>query len=318
MSVETRRSPPFTRNRNDYRTNTPHTTENTQDVFRTELQAQGILGVLEGGAGGDENVSERAGAGDGDDHRGLARTPSAGESLFLHVLRKLESIDVLGEGDVPDETAGDDANAVADNGGAGAGSGGLAIEGADACDSNAVVSGFSPRAAGVGSSFAGVGAKLRSKFRKPSAFGIPSIPSTPLGRGGVWGSSGSGGVDDASAGDTTTSATGAGGSAGVDGGGKAFVEGASKALAVNRDRVMSWMKERRPKDLSPRATSRRGTSFGLTVVGTARSRKKKETGSFLVPLYDGAITPGINHEHALYRFFAASFGTTSLTWARFS
>ncbi|CAM9112598.1 unnamed protein product, partial [Sphacelaria rigidula] len=161
-----------------------------KDVFRTELQAQGILGVLEGGAGGDENVSERAGAGDGDDHRGLARTPSAGESLFLHVLRKLESIDVLGEGDVPDETAGDDANAVADNGGAGAGSGGLAIEGADACDSNAVVSGFSPRAAGVGSSFAGVGAKLRSKFRKPSAFGIPSIPSTPLGRGGVWGSSG--------------------------------------------------------------------------------------------------------------------------------
>ncbi|CAN0483535.1 unnamed protein product, partial [Discosporangium mesarthrocarpum] len=34
----------------------------------------------------------------------------------------------------------------------------------------------------------------------------------------------------------------------VDAGGKALVEGASKALATNRERVMSWMKDLRPKE----------------------------------------------------------------------
>lgn len=234
-----------------------------QDVFRTELQAQGMLGVLEGGgenrarggSGGDDNFS-------GD---GASKPPSGGENLFLNMLRKLESIDVLGEGEEGGSASadngmnGDGGGSGGNGGGGGGGDGGggggggglgsLSINGEDV-DGGVLSS--SPRAVGVGSSFAGVGAKLRSKFRKPSAFGIPS---TPLGRGGGWG--GGGGGDDVAVGDATVAAeTGAG--AGVDGGSKAFVEGASKALAMNRDRVMSWMKERRPKDLSPRQASRRG------------------------------------------------------------
>ena len=174
--------------------------------------------------------------------------PVGGESLFMNVLRRLESIEVLGE-----ETPGAVAPAVARGvgateslGGYGSDPGGNRAEGRREEDPFAsrgndredhVPSPLAmPGTAGtVGSSLAGVGAKLRSRFRKPGGFGLTG-QSTPSAGGGD--------------GDS----------------GKAFVEGATKALAINRERMMGWMKDFRPKDWSPRAANRQGLNAHLVAV----------------------------------------------------
>ena len=206
----------------------------SQGVLRAELQAQGMLG---GGGGGSGAGGEADTGGEG----GNNNTSPQGEGIFLNMLRRLESVDVIGE-DSP-RAAAAAAAAAAENGGgdadgevgdAGAERSGIAgsssSQGADPQDGTPA----GAAAGGVGSSFAGVGAKLRSKFRKPGVgFGLAQ---------GSGGQSGAGG----------------GAADGVGEGGKAFVEGASKALAVNRERVMGWMKDLRPKDWSPKEAGREG------------------------------------------------------------
>lgn len=212
-----------------------------------------------GGSGGDgngngksDNASQNGGGGGGE---GTGKSDSAAssvgvEGLFMNVLRRLESIEVLGE-ETPTAVTGPAESVLASTpappgratdtriSGNGHGKG---DDNGDADDSNrkrqGALDSSQPPAAdaggsagGVGSSLAGVGAKLRSRLRKPAGFGLPGAPS-----GGGRGKAG-----------------------GKDGdSGKAFVEGATKALAINRERVMGWMKDLRPKDWSPRAVERRG------------------------------------------------------------
>eukprot|EP00752_Nemacystus_decipiens_P006496 g5849.t1 len=207
-------------------------------VLRAELQAQGMLGG--GGGGGGGGGSGDGGEGETGGDGGNNNVSPQGEGIFLNMLRRLESVDVMGE-DSPRAAAA----AAAENGGgdadgdagdaAGAERSGRAgsstSRGADLQDGT---SAGGAAMGGVGSSFAGVGAKLRSKFRKPGGgFGLAQ------GGGGHSAAAGGGGAAD-----------------GVGEGGKAFVEGASKALAVNRERVMGWMKDLRPKDWSPKEAGR--------------------------------------------------------------
>lgn len=197
------------------KTNPPAGSCPCQGVLRAELQAQGMLG---GGGGGEE--------GDAGGEGGNGNTSPQGEGIFLNMLRRLEQVDVMGE-DSPRAAAAAAAaaaSAVPENS-----AGGTDGDAGDCGEEAGGRAGAAAAAAagGVGSSFAGVGAKLRSKFRKP---------------GGGFGLAQGGGGQ----------AAGGGAAEGVGEGGKAFVEGASKALAVNRERVMGWMKELRPKDWSPK------------------------------------------------------------------
>ncbi|CAN0119310.1 unnamed protein product, partial [Ectocarpus sp. 13 AM-2016] len=201
-------------------------------VFRAELQAQGMLGGS--GDGGDAG-----GDAEGSGNSGEPSPP--GEGLFLNMLRRLENVDVTGE-DSPRAAAAAAAATAADGAANGfnrdesRGGGGDGAEVTAQGTYHQEVA--TPGGGGVGSSFAGVGAKLRSKFRKPGrGFGLPQ---------GVSGRGGGGGGDQTVGGATE----------GVGEGGKAFVEGASKALAVNRERMMGWMKELRPKDWSPKEAER--------------------------------------------------------------
>lgn len=213
-----------------------------------------------GGSSGSNG--DGGGGGGGHHHTSL----SGAEGLFLNILRRLESIDVLGE-DAPTgvQRPADAGSGESVEGSVGAISGveGGSNNGVDAdggllgVGSKVAAGRDSGSSSGVGSSLAGVGAKLRFKFRKPSGFGLPATPS---GRGGGWvggGGSGGGGTSEEIVGDGGVGVA-AGTGAGADGGGNAFVEGASKALAMNRDRVMGWMKELRPKDLPPQEASRKG------------------------------------------------------------
>lgn len=217
-----------------------------QGVFRAELQGQGVVG----GSGGDGNgngKSDKApqngggGGGEGTSKSDSAASSAGVEGLFMNVLRRLESIEVLGE-ETPTAVAGPAESVPAstpvppgkapDNRSNGNGHGKRDDNGQGALDSSqppAAAGGVS--AGGVGSSLAGVGAKLRSRLRKPGGFGLHGAPSGG-GRGRTGGKEGDSG--------------------------KAFVEGATKALAINRERVMGWMKDLRPKDWSPRAAERRG------------------------------------------------------------
>lgn len=200
-----------------------------------------------GGSGGDGNYngkSENAsqnGGGEGTGKSDSAPSSAGVEGLFMNVLRRLESIEVLGE-ETPTAVAGPTESVPAstsvpprkapDNRINGNGHGKRDDNGQGALDSSqppGAAAGGS--AGGVGSSFAGVGAKLRSRLRKPGGFGLHGTPSGG-GRGRAGGKDGESG--------------------------KAFVEGATKALALNRERVMGWMKDLRPKDWSPRAAEHRG------------------------------------------------------------
>lgn len=190
-----------------------------------------MLGGSGSGSGDGETVGD---ATSGGSSGGGGNTSPPGEGIFLNMLRRLENVDVAGE-DSPRTAA---AAAAAGSGGGSDGSldgrdeggGSLEGEGRGGAGSRWAEHDQEERAAGgggVGSSFAGVGAKLRSKFRKP-------------------------------VGGQTGGTAGGGAAEGVGEGGKAFVEGASKALAANRERVMGWMKELRPKDWSPKEAERKG------------------------------------------------------------
>ncbi|CAM9470559.1 unnamed protein product [Pylaiella littoralis] len=215
-------------------------------VLRAELQAQGMLGGPSGGGGGGGNGDT---CGDSSGGGGA----SSGEGIFLNMLRRLENVDVAGE-DSPTAAAAAAAAAegtenwdvgCSDNGRDGGDcgeqrGGGGGERGRTGSSGSRGEGHHQEGASGVGSSFAGVGAKLRSKFRKPGGgFG--------LAQGGSDGGGGSGG-----GGGGGQTPTGVAAAEGAGEGGKAFVEGASKALAANRERVMGWMKELRPKDWSPK------------------------------------------------------------------
>lgn len=196
--------------------------------------------------------------GEGSSTNGTVSPP--GEGLFLNMLRRLESIDVMGE-DTPDSAAGANGTNGSGGGGLDEGDGGAAGGGAVSSISRGagregtpggVTAPPTPSVSGVGSSFAGVGAKLRSKFRKPSGFGSQGGALAGVATGGALSGGGGGGEDI--------------GSSGVGEGGKAFVEGASKALAMNRERVMGWMKELRPKDWSPKEAQRQGENRWLVLL----------------------------------------------------
>lgn len=187
--------------------------------------------------------SERRGTRSGNGNGSMSPSGSMGEKIFFHMLRRLESIEILGEDNPPTNSASnngdsnDNRNGVVDGtggSGEGGGSGGISRGGGVGDDGEGGSSGSKGQgtAGAVGSSLAGVGAKLRSTFRKPSGFGLSGAPSGAIG------------------GDDVT-----------DGAGKTFVEGASKALAMNRERVlgvMGWVKDLRPKDWSPKEAGRRG------------------------------------------------------------